>query len=121
MLKKLFLLILFSIIILPAKAGEFENALNTDKPVFLYINTSWCGSCKKFNPIYNDTVKNYSSKFKFVKLDADTDYGNKIAERHNVRYIPYAALFKPKSTTPHKLSYSCMMNYACMNKTLKNF
>ena len=120
MIKKFILLILSSLVI-PAYAGEFENAIHSGKPVFLYIHAPWCGSCRMFSPVYHKLSSAYSGKYVFLKLDTDSSYGRSVANRYSVKYIPYVALFKPNSTTPVVVPHSCKYKYSCMDEMLTKF
>lgn len=105
----------------PVFAGQFDNAINGSKPVFLYVYAPWCGSCKMFNPIYENLIKNYSNKYSFVKLNVETSEGEILSRRYKIRYIPFVAIFKPKATNGNQVQFACAMNNNCINKVLGDF
>lgn len=114
----LFLLTLF--LYSPVNAGELESAISNGNTL-LYIGASWCGSCRMFNPIYSSLQKKYGSKYNFVKINADTLYGQNLSRKYNVRFIPYVALFKKNSYNGQMISSDCIHRYNCMDKVLEDF
>lgn len=117
-MKKIFLLLAL-LMIVPAQAGELENAINAKKNVFLYVTAPWCGACKAFNPIYQSLENQYNKKFTFIKVDADSNYGSGISRKYNVRYIPYVRIIKPNSS--QQIPYKCLVQYSCINNVLEKF
>ena len=67
MLKRLSILLAL-LFILPVQAGEYEKALEQNEKVFLYLYSSNCSYCIKFEPIYKKIVSEYGNDFKFIKI-----------------------------------------------------
>ena len=120
MFKKIFLIFILSLF-LPAIAGEYEDAIKSNNYVLLYMYTPKCGYCAKFNPIYNKIKTVYGKKYKFVKVDASTEYGKKLMWDCGAYYIPYVLLVNNQTRSIGKIQQECLFNYACMQHALDNF
>lgn len=73
--------------------ANFENEVMKSKtPVVVDIWAPWCGPCRMYSPIVDETSKDYEGKVKFVKLNADEN--GKIAAKYNVMSIPTTLLIK---------------------------
>lgn len=120
MLKRILLIAVLSLL-LPANAGEYEDAMKNSNCVFLYLYTTECGYCTKFNPIYNKIQANYSNKCKFLKIDASSDYGRKLMKDLGAYYVPYVLLINNKNNKAGKVSPQCLLNYACMQDATNKF
>ena len=115
------LLILLVLGMLPAFAGELENALSKDKNVFLYLYTPSCGYCTKFTPRYDKLSKMYDGQYSFVKVDASTPYGYQLMSKYGGRYVPYVLLLNPKKHNGFQLAPSCLLDRECVEKSMKEF
>lgn len=120
MFKKI-LCILSCLIVLPAFAGVFENAIANNEKVFLYMYTPTCGYCVKFNPIYNKLASKYSNKCKFLKLDLNTAYGMQLAQKFNVTSIPYVVTIDNNKKSTSRINPKCLMDYACTDSVVNKF
>ena len=65
------------------------SSLISDKAVVDFYAT-WCGPCKMFGPIFEETSSEYD--FNFVKLDVDKS--SDIAREYGVMSIPTVILFE---------------------------
>lgn len=119
MLKKFFT-ILGLVFMAPAIAAELDEALSKGD-VFLYLYTPACGYCKSFQPLYQDFAKNYSDQYKFLKIDASTNYGNKVFKTYGGRYVPYVLLLNKNKNKVVQIAPSCLMDKACTESKLKKF
>ena len=106
-------------VILPVCAGELEDAVQSGKTTVLYVSAPWCGACRAFNPNYNKLLAQFGNKYKFVKVNADTKYGNELSNKYRIHYIPYVRVFKQGRSTP--IGYNCMTSYSCLSKTVADF
>lgn len=120
MLKKL--LCIFSILfILPVYSGEYEDALNSNDKVFLYMYTQQCGYCRKFEPIYNKLRLNNAKSCKFLKIDASSRYGNGIMRDLGAAYVPYVVVIDTKRSVARSVAPSCLLDYACIKDVVDKF
>ena len=122
MSRKIFtVLILLFLGCIGVKAGELEQALSSGANTFLYLYTPRCGFCTKFTPRYNKLSKMYEGSYKFIKLDADTAYGNKILRSYGGYYVPYVLLINSKKNKVTQISPSCLSDLACIERKMKDF
>lgn len=106
---------------LSAFAGEYENALEQGKNVFLYIYTPQCGFCNRFLPRYNKISKQYDRDFTFVKVNGSTLYGYKLSRKFNASYVPYVVMINPKTNYAAHVVPGCLIDSACIDKVLNDF
>ena len=120
MLKK-FLLILMFLGTIPAYSGEFEEAARTHDKIFLYMYTKDCGYCVKFNPIYNKIMQKYNNNCKFLKINANTEYGSSLMRAMNAYYVPYVAMVDNNKRIVKTVTPTCMLNYGCAMDAVDKF
>ena len=121
MLRK-FLCILLIFLALPAFSGELEESLKTHDKVFLYMYTSECSYCEKFNPIYEKISRIYGGKkCKFLKIDAMTQYGTSIMKNLGVTYVPFVALMNKNDKQIKTIVPTCLIDYACAKNSVVKF
>ena len=121
MLKKIIVTLLSFAFIAPVFAGELENAIKDNDYVFLYLYTKSCGLCNKFNPFYEQATKNHNNKYKFVKIDADTNYGLRIMRHYRGYYVPYVVLLDTKANKGAQIGTNCLLSSACLNHAVNSF
>ena len=120
MFKKLLLLLITLLISIPAFAGELENAMSRKPHVFLYLYTPQCGYCKKFEPNYYKIASMYNKNIAFLKVNANTAYGQTLSKKYNVRYVPFVYLIDSKSKHGYHVTSSCLMDRACLDRICSN-
>ncbi len=101
-------------------AGEFENAVKSNKFVFLYLYSPDCGYCQKFQPVYNKLAKE-NKDFSFVKVNTYNIDGYKLMRKFKGRYVPYIILYNSEQQNAAQVSPACYMNEVCMTRALKEF
>lgn len=114
------LFLLFFLLSSPVSARVFEDACEKYDYVFLYLYTPNCSYCQKFEPIYRDLVKKYS-EYKFLKVNASLQYGNKLLYKHNGRYVPYVVLKNNKLNKTAVIEPECLLDERCTTNMLINF
>lgn len=68
-----------------------KEVLKSEKPVIVDVWAEWCGPCRMYSPIIDDVAKEYESKIKFVKVNADDNQA--IDEKFGIMSIPTTLLF----------------------------
>ncbi|MCP3978704.1 MAG: thioredoxin [bacterium] len=55
-----------------ADDSNFENeVMGADRPVLVDFSATWCGPCKKLEPIVHEIAGDYADRLKVVKVDVD--------------------------------------------------
>ena len=73
--------------------SNFEQVvLKSDKPVLVDFWAEWCGPCKMFAPIFNETSKKYPLKAVFAKVD--TELEQTLGSKYHIMSIPTLVVFK---------------------------
>lgn len=67
-------------------ASNFEEVLNTDKPVMIDFWAAWCGPCRMIAPLVDELTEEYKDKAVIAKVDVDSN--QEIAMKYGVRNIP---------------------------------
>lgn len=69
-----------------------QEVLEAEVPVLVDFSATWCGPCKKLEPIVHDLAGRYDGRLKVVKVDIDQARGT--AARFGVMSVPMVLLFK---------------------------
>ena len=72
--------------------GNFNQIINSEKPVLVDFHAEWCGPCKLQTPVLKEVSREMGAKVRIIKIDVDK---NQItAQRYQVRSVPTLILFK---------------------------
>lgn len=72
--------------------SNFEEVLNTDKPVMIDFWAAWCGPCRMIAPLVDELSEEYKDKAVIAKVDVDSN--QEIAMKYGVRNIPTILFIK---------------------------
>jgi len=76
-----------------ANDSDFDaQILQADQPVLVDFSATWCGPCKKLEPIVEQIAGEYDGRLKVVKVDVDQ--ARTAAARFGVLSVPTVLLFK---------------------------
>jgi thioredoxin 1 len=72
--------------------ANFEEVLNTDKPVMIDFWAAWCGPCRMIAPLVDELAEEYKDRAVIAKVDVDSN--QEIAMKYGVRNIPTVLFLK---------------------------
>ncbi|MDE6416247.1 MAG: thioredoxin family protein [Duncaniella sp.] len=77
---------------------KFPAEVQPDKelPVVIDFNATWCGPCKRFEPVFEASAKAHPEA---IYLSIDVDDNPKAAEQFGVHNIPMVVVLMPDGTT----------------------
>jgi thioredoxin 1 len=72
--------------------SNFEEILNSEKPVMVDFWAEWCGPCKMVGPVVEEMAGEYSEKAVIGKVDVDSNPN--VSAKYGIRSIPTMLFFK---------------------------
>lgn len=71
---------------------NFDQIVNSDKPVLVDFWAEWCGPCKMIGPLVEELAGDYEGKAVVAKLNVDENPD--VTARYGIRSIPTLLVFK---------------------------
>ncbi|WP_224997194.1 thioredoxin [Cesiribacter sp. SM1] len=72
--------------------SNFEEIVNSDKPVLVDFWAEWCGPCKMIGPVVEELAGDYEGKAVVGKVDVDSN--PEVSAKFGIRSIPTLLVFK---------------------------
>lgn len=72
--------------------ANYEEVVNSGKPVVIDFWAEWCGPCKMMSPIVDELATEYDGKAIISKCDVDS--ADEVAATYKVRNIPTIIFIK---------------------------
>src|SRR5687768_18461320 len=72
--------------------ANFDQIINSDKPVLVDFWAEWCGPCKMIGPVVEEIAVEQDGKALVAKVDVDA--APELARRFGIKAIPTLIVFK---------------------------
>ena len=72
--------------------ANFEELVNSGKPMVVDFWAEWCGPCRMVAPIIDELATEYEGRVNIGKMDVDNN--NDVVAQFGVRNIPTVLFFK---------------------------
>ncbi len=72
--------------------ADFEQVINSDKPVLVDFWAEWCGPCKMIAPVVDEIAGEFEGRAVVGKLDVDANPN--VSIKYGIRSIPTLLVFK---------------------------
>lgn len=77
--------------------ANFEEYLNSGKPMVVDFWAEWCGPCRMVGPIIDELAQEYEGKVTIGKMDVDNN--DEVVGQFGIRNIPTVLFFKDGKMT----------------------
>lgn len=85
---------------------NFNELINSEKPIVIDFWANWCGPCKILSPVFEKISEELSGMFIFGKLNIDEEGNDEICKALNLRAIPTIKVFKNGEEIGRKVGVS---------------
>lgn len=83
--------------------ANFDEVINSDKPVLVDFWAEWCGPCKMLSPIVEELAGEYDGKAIIASVDVDSNPA--VSAKFGIRSIPTLLFFKDGEIVDKQVGY----------------
>ena len=71
---------------------QFEELMNSNKPVLVDFGAPWCGYCRRIDPVYDRIAESYKEDLVTVKVNVDEE--TDLMEQEKIEVLPTLVIYR---------------------------
>jgi thioredoxin 1 len=96
--------------------ANFQEIINSEKPVLIDFSAEWCGPCKMMPPILKEVKEKLGDKITVLKIDVDRNQA--VANAYRIQSVPTLMIFQKGET---KWRQSGVMQAEPLKKVIEQY